>query len=252
MLHPPNLVATFGLAKLQEEYLLTSRRPLRSSSTSFSFGHQHSWGQTSSSSSPHVPQASVPLALPAKAASGLPIQCISPTQMKERRDKGLCYYCDDKWLPGHKLNSLRLYLMSGLKLPLEDTSKDVYYDSTDLVDSVPEFDVVECKEPEISISAISGSLGSKSMHLLGVLQSQRVSILFDLGSTHNFLDPTILAKVNLPVLSTPMLQVKIANGDTIQCFGPVTVTSLKVQGHPIQVKFYLISLRGCDMVLGVH
>jgi hypothetical protein len=199
-----------------------------------------------------VPQASVPLALPAKAASGLPIQCISPAQMKERRDKGLCYYCDDKWLPGHKCKSLRLYLMSGLKLPPEDTFKDVYYDSTDLVDSVPEFDVVECKEPGISISSISGSLGSKSMRLLGVLQSQRVSILIDLGSTHNFLDPTILAKVNLPVLSTPMLQVKIANGDTIQCFGPVTVTFLKVQGHPIQVKFYLISLIGCDMVLGVH
>jgi hypothetical protein len=44
MLHPPNLVAAFGLAKLQEEYLLTSRRQIRSSSTSFSFGRQHSWG----------------------------------------------------------------------------------------------------------------------------------------------------------------------------------------------------------------
>lgn len=43
MLHPPNLVAAFGLAKLQEEYLLTSQRQLCPSSTSFSFGHQ-SWG----------------------------------------------------------------------------------------------------------------------------------------------------------------------------------------------------------------
>jgi hypothetical protein len=60
-----------------------------------------------------------------------------------------------------------------------------------------------------------------------------VSILIDSGSTHNFLDPTILAKVNLPVTSTPLLQVKIANGDNIQCFGQVTVVSLKVQGHPI-------------------
>jgi hypothetical protein len=42
MLHPPNLVAAFGLAKLQEEYPLTSRWPLRSASTTFSFGRQHS------------------------------------------------------------------------------------------------------------------------------------------------------------------------------------------------------------------
>jgi hypothetical protein len=32
MLHPPNLGAAFGLAKLQEEYLLTSQKSLRSSS----------------------------------------------------------------------------------------------------------------------------------------------------------------------------------------------------------------------------
>lgn len=59
--------------------------------------------------------------------------------------------------------------MLGLELPPEDPLEDVYYDSTDLVELVPEFDVVECKEPKISISVISRSLGPKSMRLLGVL-----------------------------------------------------------------------------------
>jgi hypothetical protein len=126
MLHPPNLVAAFGLAKLQEEYILTSRRPLRSSSTSFSFGRQQSWGQSSSSPASFVPQTSGPLALPAKTPSGMPIQRISPAQMKEKHDKGLCYYCDDKWLPGHKCKSPRLYLMSGLELPLNEPSEEVF------------------------------------------------------------------------------------------------------------------------------
>jgi hypothetical protein len=142
--------------------------------------------------------------------------------------------------------------MSGLELPQDEPSEEVYYDSTDVVDSVPESDVVECKDLEISISAILGSSGPKSMRLVGVLQSQVVSILIDSGSTYNFLDPTFLAKVNLPIISTPRLQVKIANGDTIQCFGRVPHVSLKVQGHPIQAEFYLISLGGCDMVLEVQ
>jgi hypothetical protein len=252
MLHPPTLGAAFGLAKLQEEYLLSFRKPLRVSSSSVSFGRHHSWGQSSSLPSSAQPNASSPLALPTKAASGLPIQRISPAQMKERRDKGLCYYCDDRWLPGHKCKSPRLFLMSGLELPSEDPSDEVFYDSTDGVDAVPEFDIVECKDPEISISAISGSSRSKSMRLLGVLQSHVVSILIDSGSTHNFLDPAFLAKINLPVISTPSLQVKIANGETIQCFGRVSSVSLKVQGQPIQADFYLISLGGCDMVLGVQ
>jgi hypothetical protein len=40
MLNPANLVATFGLAKLQEKYILSSRRPLHSTSSSFSFAQQ--------------------------------------------------------------------------------------------------------------------------------------------------------------------------------------------------------------------
>jgi hypothetical protein len=89
--------------------------------------------------------------------------------MKERRDKGLCYYCDEKWIPGHKCKSL--YLMSGLEIPQDDTAEDVYYDSTDGIEPVLEFEVLECKDPEISLNAISGSSGSKSMRIVGVLQS---------------------------------------------------------------------------------
>jgi hypothetical protein len=105
--------------------------------------------------------------------------------------------------------------MSRLELPANESADDVYYDSTDLAEPIPEFDVVECKEPEISLNAISRTLGSKSMRLLGALQTQRVSILIDSGSMHNFLDLALLSKVHLPVISTPLLQVKIANGDTL-------------------------------------
>jgi hypothetical protein len=79
-----------------------------------------------------------------------------------------------------------------------------------------------------------------------------MSILIDSGSTHNFLDPALLTMVHLLVVSTPLLTVKIANGDTIPCCGKVTAVTLKSQGHPIIADFYLISLGGCDIVLGVQ
>jgi hypothetical protein len=142
--------------------------------------------------------------------------------------------------------------MSGLELPMDEPSEEVFYDSADCNDSIPAFDVVECKDPKISINAISGSSGSKSMRVLGVLQSHPVSILIDSVSTHNFLDPSIAARVNLSIVSTPLLHVKVANGDTIPCFGRIAVVSLKVQGLPILADFYIISLGGCDMVLGVQ
>jgi hypothetical protein len=83
MLNPANLVVAFGLAKLQEEYIQSFRRPIRSSNSSFSFGRQQSWS--------HI------LLPPPKPSSGFQVQRIFTGQMKERHDKDLFYYFDDKW-----------------------------------------------------------------------------------------------------------------------------------------------------------
>lgn len=38
----------------------------------------------------------------------IPFKRLTPEEMATRRDKGLCYQCDDKWTPGHHCR-LRLY-----------------------------------------------------------------------------------------------------------------------------------------------
>lgn len=90
------------------------------------------------------------------------------------------------------------------------------------------------------------------MRLFGFLLHHRVSILVDSGSTHNFLDMSLLSKIQLRVNPTPLLQVKIADGTSIQSCGQVNSVTLWVQGHSIVTSFYLISLGGWDIVLGVE
>lgn len=52
------------------------------------------------------------LALPAPANKAIvPMQRLSPTQMKKIRDKGLCYNCDKKWALRHKYNVAKLFIM---------------------------------------------------------------------------------------------------------------------------------------------
>jgi hypothetical protein len=53
------------------------------------------------------------------------------------------------------------------------------------------------------------------MRLLGFFYHHHVSILVDSRSTHNFLDLSLLRKVNLQVHPTLLLQVKIADGTSI-------------------------------------
>jgi hypothetical protein len=51
--------------------------------------------------------------------------------------------------------------------------------------------------PEISLYAIIGSLHPKTMRIEGWIGSQKVLILIDSGSTHNFADTSICKKAHL-------------------------------------------------------
>ena len=46
----------------------------------------------------------------------IPIKRITPTQMDERRKRGLCYNCDEKQGPGHKCKNAKLFLLEGIEL----------------------------------------------------------------------------------------------------------------------------------------
>lgn len=41
--------------------------------------------------------------------------------MKESREKGFCYNCDEKYLAGHRCKTRRLYLLDGNEVENEDT-----------------------------------------------------------------------------------------------------------------------------------
>jgi hypothetical protein len=84
------------------------------------------------------------------------------------------------------------------------------------------------------------------MRLVGLIGIQQVVILINLGSTHDLLDPLVVKEIDLQIISYNKIQVKVANGDTIQSEGKCNVVSLKGQGTIITTKFYICTLGGCD------
>ena len=97
-----------------------------------------------------------------------PLQKLSPTQMEERRKKGFCFNCDEKFQPGHHCKSAKLFLLEGL-CPFQGPSSNVQLvelDDSNIVLS-PDSDMshlvsVESEhnmvEPEITLYALLGSL----------------------------------------------------------------------------------------------
>lgn len=135
MLLPRTLVSAFGLAKLREEYLSSTRRSFWPQPTYFSSGRQPTWGfsggrsnQQGGSSTPPNPTVN------RASATVLPVHKISPTQIRERREKGLYYSCDEKWNSSHCCKSPKLYLIHGHELCADEKLEEVFYDSTDMVE----------------------------------------------------------------------------------------------------------------------
>ena len=76
-------------------------------------------------------------------------------------------------------------------------------------------------------------------------------ILVDTGSTHNFIDLSIILGAQIPYNDQETLQVKVANGQTVCCEGSTEAVPILMQGNVYSFDFFILTLGVCDVVLGV-
>jgi len=100
-LQPMCLPQAMALAKLQEDKLLDRRR-----------NHRHNFPV---SPTPHHPN-NPPPSSSTSATNKPPIRRLTPEEMALKRDKGLCYHCDEKWSLGHRCNP-RIHLFIAAEDP---------------------------------------------------------------------------------------------------------------------------------------
>ena len=144
MFNPHNLNTAFGLAKIQEEYLNASRKGTKP------------WGEVP------VTRPSILGPPPAKndvRSLKTPFQKVHAALIEERRKKGLCFYCEEKWHNGHKCKSPKVFLMErvhsqGLEVDLDADLEGEFDGSNAQLESQPE--VLE-QSAEITLYALLGS-----------------------------------------------------------------------------------------------
>ena len=95
MLVPKTVNEAFRLAKIQEEYLTSSRKGIRNIIDN---------GKVSILGTPKL-EARV------ESRTKFPLQRLTGAQIEERRKQGLCYNCDEKWQMGHKCKGAKLFLL---------------------------------------------------------------------------------------------------------------------------------------------
>jgi hypothetical protein len=105
--------------------------------------------------------------------------------------------------------------MHGHELLTDDSGDDPLVGIIDPVDRVVKPIIQEVLKPKLSLHAISNSIASKTMRLIGLIHNQQVVILIDSSSTHNFIDSEAFPKLSLCDILPLQLRVRVANGNTI-------------------------------------
>lgn len=164
--------------------------------------------------------------------------------MNDRRSKGLCYYCDKKYTPGHYLKHKKIQLYS-----MEVDDNEEFFEVSEGVIQEEESREIS----QISVSAVIGiSENSRTMKVRGVYGKTILYILIDSGSTHNFLDPEIASKLQCEIKAPRLRRVAVADGGKLTMKRRVDQFQWRFQNSNFTQDMMLIPLGNFDMVLGVQ
>ncbi|VFQ67002.1 unnamed protein product [Cuscuta campestris] len=199
---------------------------------------RRSWQSNSVGSFPQ-PQVSSTENSSAKPSSLLPIVCLTPAERAERTCKGLCWNCEEKYVPGHHCAHKFLALLgTDDEEPTDPSTPDVPEDNSLITGDVS------------SIHTMFGVSNPRSLRLAGSIKGSAVHVLIDGGSTHNFIHPTHAERLCLILHPVTPFQVYVGNGDSLRCSYYYPKSLLILQGHEFDVDLYLLPVHGPDVVLG--
>ncbi|KAK8933363.1 hypothetical protein KSP39_PZI015730 [Platanthera zijinensis] len=165
---------------------------------------------------------------------------LSWSELQARKEKGLCFNCDEKFAPGHKCQRTQAFML------YQEAEEAPAADEDEL-----EVDL-EDTEFGVSMHALEGCVPPLTMRLAGRIAQEKVTILVDSGSTHNFVHPDVAGRVGHGVDKGAAFHVMVADGSKLQCEGVLKGVELRIGDYAGRTDVYLLPIRGSDMVLGVQ
>ncbi|KAK6139155.1 hypothetical protein DH2020_027104 [Rehmannia glutinosa] len=236
MFEPTTLQETIDLGKKQIQTLEAITRKMKTPARSF----------TPSYTNFKKPEPLLPN--PGKAQTNPvtkpPIKLLTASEMAARREKGLCYNCDEPFSFGHRCKQRINYMIM-----TEDEELTYLHTSQGSNDSLnPPLDQME--EIQMSLNAIAGEDGITTMRLFGESGEHKLHILIDSGSTLSFIQEATARKLGCHLEPAKPILVKVANGQRMVSSQRAANFKWVMQGQTFTYSLRLLENEGCDLILG--
>ncbi|XP_062119217.1 uncharacterized protein LOC133832962 [Humulus lupulus] len=190
----------------------------------------------------HGPNSNVPPSQSTITQSGithLPVKKLTSTEMKDRRDRGLCYTCDEKFNYGHKCKNKMLIMCVQRDEDVESGTET----------GVLEF---ETTEEEVSLNSLSNSMNPRIFRIMAKHEKESLEVLVDTGSNNNFIQESLVYQLQLSFEETKRFKVYMGNGNFLLCSKICKDVELVLQGHKFVVDLYVLPISGLEVVLGMQ
>jgi hypothetical protein len=161
--------------------------------------------------------------------------------LDERRAKGLGFWCDEKFIPGHRCQNKKLYSLYIMEDNGEGSEEE---GATDLDPNT--------YNPHISLNALEGVTGLNTLRVIGKIEKQPIVILIDSGSTHNFISNHVADRLHCNLTNIKALTVQLADGAIMACTSVCSNFQWSIQGVDFVTDVFTLDLKNCDMIFGIQ
>ncbi|XP_012850824.1 PREDICTED: uncharacterized protein LOC105970535 [Erythranthe guttata] len=199
--------------------------------------------------SPHI--LPKPNNYPPRNPSMSPNRRIPNQDLDERRAKGLCFWCDEKYSRDHHCPKRRqMYVM---EIGDEEGSPGSELESHSIITSEDKQEW-EGDEPisHVSVHAITRAHDFKTMRLKGSARGKTIRILIDNGATHNFIDLETAKLLGCKLMESKPFSVTVAGGNRLRSQYKCIDFVWKIHGVEFTADVMTLPLGTCDLVLGIH
>ncbi|KAF1882979.1 hypothetical protein Lal_00003161 [Lupinus albus] len=165
---------------------------------------------------------------------------LTGTELREKRDKGLCFRCDEPYSKEHRCKNRQFKM-----IVMEEEDEDIEMGTEETM-------LTQMHSLQLSLWAMAGLTSTNSWKMAGLLEGEKVMTLIDCGASHNFISAELVEKLQLKVQTTPRYVVEVGDGHRIHCQGKCEALKLVFQDLEVVQEFYLFGLKGIDVVLGLE
>ncbi|XP_072086978.1 uncharacterized protein [Arachis hypogaea] len=249
---PPSLMRAVTLAKLYEDKFNPNPRHSSGPASHRPQFATHASGTalrltTRSSLPPLLP---TPPQRPPVTSNRDATRRLTPAEIQSKREKGLCYWCDERFSATHKCTNRQFM---SLQLEMEDdTEPQVNMDEV-LCDGkvVPQLEQ-QVLGHHLSYNAMHGTSSPAMIRIKAHVHGLEVQALIDGGSSDSFIQPRIAKFLNLPIEPAPGIKVMVGDFDVLEVEGYIPALEVNLRGCTVTIPdVFVLHVAGGDLVIGM-